>query len=202
MDQVRAGELFFVYGSMTQGSVHFRKIQEFILSSREATTRARAYRLQVGFPVMIEEGEDPVPGELVEIQSSDFLMGLLDQFHGFDPLQPDKSLYWRRRVEVRCGLRTLEAWAYFMNPRFLPRTARPIEDGDWRESLSREPALTEKLTDRQKDYIRKLGTVSGRATVPVEMDLYRELLKLEIIIDKGRRLALSKLGHEVFRYLS
>jgi hypothetical protein len=33
------------------------------------------------------------------------------------------------------------------------------------------------------------------------MELYRELMKLELVVDKGRRLALSKLGQEVARYL-
>ena len=59
----------------------------------------------------------------------------------------------------------------------------------------------EVLTDGQRQYILRLGATSGREIVPIDMKLYRELLNLEMIVDKGRRLALSKLGHEVFRYL-
>lgn len=58
------------------------------------------------------------------------------------------------------------------------------------------------LTEKQKDYILRLGRVSGREIIPIDLPLYRELMNLEIIVDKGRRLALSKLGHEIYRYLS
>ena len=62
--------------------------------------------------------------------------------------------------------------------------------------------IINKLTAKHVNYIKKLGTSSGRDVIPIDLDLYRELLKMELIIDKGRRLALSKLGQEVFRYLS
>lgn len=69
------------------------------------------------------------------------------------------------------------------------------------ENLEINPKI-DKLSDRQKAYISKLGSCSGREIVPIDIDLYRELMKLEIIVDKGRRLALSKLGHEIFKSLN
>lgn len=61
--------------------------------------------------------------------------------------------------------------------------------------------LIGKLTERQKTYIQKLAQARGREIVPVDMALYRELMSLELIVDKGRRLALTKLGTEISLFL-
>ncbi len=58
-----------------------------------------------------------------------------------------------------------------------------------------EPSF--ELSPRQATYVKRLSQITGREIVPIDLDLYRELLKLEIIIDKGRRLALTKLGKMV-----
>ncbi len=58
-------------------------------------------------------------------------------------------------------------------------------------------ALVHELTSRQAGYVKRLSQILGREIVPIDLDLYRELLKLGLIIDKGRRLALTKLGKEV-----
>ncbi len=58
------------------------------------------------------------------------------------------------------------------------------------------------LTEKQRLYIQKLGTTTGRKIVPIDLTLYRELMKLNLIEDKGRRVALTKLGTEVFRQLT
>jgi hypothetical protein len=68
--------------------------------------------------------------------------------------------------------------------------------------MREEPVFTEKLSEKQKSYVQRLGAISGREIVPIDLGLYRELMNLELIVDKGRRLALSKLGQEVYRYLS
>jgi gamma-glutamylcyclotransferase (GGCT)/AIG2-like uncharacterized protein YtfP len=194
---------FFVYGSMCEGMVHFSKIQSFIESSVPAQIRATAYRLKVGFPVLINSGADLVPGHLLEIKSSDLLMGLLDEFFGCSSLEPAKSLYHREESVVSVDGGGLEkAWVYFLNPQKLPTNATMIHGGDWQKSMQELPALTEKLSDKQKCYISKLGGSSGREIVPIDLQLYRELMNLELIVDKGRRLALSKLGHEVYRHLA
>lgn len=203
MNQVRAPERFFVYGSMSTGLVHFQKIREFVQNCRPAQICGTAYRLKVGFPVVVEGGEDSVSGELVDLNGSELLVQLLDGFHGVNHLDPSKSLYFRRQVQVRGPSGELElAWVYFFNPKFLPKNAALIQGGNWKESLDKEPTLLEKLSEKQKQYIRRLGAVSGREIIPIDLQLYRELMNLEMIVDKGRRLALSKLGHEVCRYLT
>ncbi|MFN7728186.1 MAG: gamma-glutamylcyclotransferase [Bdellovibrio sp.] len=201
MNQNGAGELFFVYGSMTQGLVHFQKIQEFVTASEPAAIQGTAYSLKVGFPVVLEGGVDLIQGELVTLKTSELLMGLLDQFHGYDQDRPEKSLYWRKKKEVQTAAGYQECWIYFLNPKRLPKTATPIENGDWRTAMESKAPLLNQLTERQKQYILRLGSVAGREIIPIDLVLYRELMNLEMIVDKGRRLALSKLGHEVCRYL-
>lgn len=201
MNQIGAEELFFVYGSMTQGLVHFQKIQDFVVAQEAAALQGAAYSLKVGFPVVLEGGLDLIEGELVTLKGSATLVSLLDQFHGFDQDRPEKSLYWRKKKEVQTASGYQECWVYFLNPKHLPKTATPIENGDWRTAMQSKPALIGQLSERQKMYIQRLGAATGREIIPIDLQLYRELMNLEMIVDKGRRLALSKLGHEVCRYL-
>lgn len=196
---------FFVYGSMSEGFVHFTKIKDFVQHSEPATAQATAYRLKVGFPVLLEQGNDLVPGDLVELKSTssiDLLVVLLDEFHGVNRVEPEKSLYYRKEISVNnaAGI-PITSWCYFLNPSKLPSQSQKIDGGDWRSLLHSEPAMTSKLTERQKNYIQRLGSSSGREIVPIDLPLYRELMNLELIVDKGRRLALSKLGQELYRYL-
>lgn len=195
----------FVYGSMVEGLVHFERIKDFVIASEKAHIKALAYRLNVGFPVLVESetAVNYVPGLLLKVKMSDLLLNLLDTFHGYIVNQPLKSLYYRKSDTVfTTGGAEEKADCYFLNPSKLPKNAELILDGDWEKSLQEKPALTEKLTEQQKTYILRLGSCVGREIVPINLNLYRELMNLEMIVDKGRRLALSKKGHEVFRYLS
>lgn len=190
---------FFVYGAMSEGLVHWSKISQFIESSAPARLKAAAYRLRVGFPVLLKEGRDFVEGYVTELKSSDLLLNLLDEFHGFSRFDPEKSLFVREEAELDGGEK---AWVYFLNPKKLPVSAKPIDGGDWKKTLEEEPPLTAKITERQRCYLLRLAAATGREIVPInDMSLYRELMNLELIVDKGRRLALSKLGQEVVRYL-
>ena len=128
---------------------------------------------------------------------------LLDEFHGVSPFAPQKSLFFKESVNVASeDGQVRSATIYMMNPTLLPKAAHLIEHGDWLADLREKPALADTLTERQANYVRRLAASSGREIVPIDMQLYRELLKLELIVDKGRRLALSKLGHEVARFIS
>jgi hypothetical protein len=129
-------------------------------------------------------------------------MILLDEFHGYSAKTPDKGLFQRVLTQtVLADGTTVEAQFYAANPLKLSKTARLIEAGAWQEDLSSNPPLTTVLTERQKTYICKLGASSGRDIVPINLDLYRELMSRGLIVDKGRRLALTKLGQEVFHFL-
>ncbi len=201
---------FFVYGSLTEGLVHFSRIRDFVVNKVDATLKGSVYRLKVGYPVFVEQGEDSVIGQLLTIKTSDLLFNLLDAFHGVLPDNPAKSLYFRKLVNVNVKNESgtsasdlfEQAWVYILNPLKLPVDAVQIKDGDWQNDLKTTPCLPEKLSERQKNYVLKLGASSGREIVPIDLGLYRELMNLELIVDKGRRLALSKLGLDVYKYLS
>lgn len=195
---------FFIYGSLTEGMIHFSKIQNFVESLAFARVKATAYRLKVGFPALVHGGSDLVPGQFVELKGSELLKTLLDEFYGCNPLDPDGSLYSREEVDVYVEgtSEPIKAWTYFLNPLKLPVNAAVIPGGDWKKSIEQSPALISQLTEKQMTYIQRLGRSTGREIVPIDLTLYRELMNLELIVDKGRRLALSKLGHEVFRHLA
>ena len=199
---------FFVIGSWTEGMLHFQKLRPFIISYEPAVILAKAYRLSVGFPVLVaqntgSEQVDQIIGQLVELKFNATLVALMDSMHGVHLLDPSKGLHQRLTVKIiKSSGDQDDAQVYFFNPKKLSAKAVRIEGGVWQESLMLNPPLTEQLTDKQKSYVLKLGSVKGRDIVPInDLRLYRELMKLELIVDKGRRLALSSLGKEVYNHL-
>ncbi|MES2769138.1 MAG: gamma-glutamylcyclotransferase family protein [Bdellovibrionota bacterium] len=200
---VKSSEMnIFVYGSLARGNIHYSKFFNEENITPNVFVKGSAYRLEVGYSVISTQGSQRVPGDLIKCNRSDVLLSLLDQFHGFSFKIPEKSLFLRMETDVYLdnGF-TEKAYVYSINPLKLPKTAKLIESGNWMEDFAQNPPLTEKLKDREKEYIRKLGNSSGRDIVPIQLDLYRGLMNMGMIVDKGRRLALSKLGQEVFRYL-
>jgi gamma-glutamylcyclotransferase (GGCT)/AIG2-like uncharacterized protein YtfP len=192
----------FVYGSMSQGMVHFDKIKQAVESVTPARLVAAAYQLPSGYPIIIKEGLDEVPGHVVELKSPDLMIPVLDEFFGASMFDPSKGLHIRESVwaTLEDPRQSLEVWVYFLNPKKLPSQAKKIRTEDWLKALT-APKFIDQLTEKQKMYLRKLGQITGRESVPVDLPLYRELMSLELIVDKGRRLALSKFGQEVYRYL-
>jgi len=194
--------LLFTYGSFSKGYVLHNRIKDFVTNTSAAAIKGSVYRLKIGFPVFLNQGEDLVKGTLCEIEGPDVLFRILDEFHGFSAVNPEKSLYWKSDVTATLdGGEERLAQVYSLNPSKLPSNAQLILNGDWQSSLETAPPLLDSLTDRQRIYVAKLGASSGREIIPIDLDLYRELMKLDLIVDKGRRLALSQLGKEVFKYI-
>ena len=189
---------FFMIGSWTEGMFHFQKIKPHVVSIVPGQINARLYRLPVGFPVLIEDSSElshMIDGQILEIAADDTLIALLDSFHGVHPTDPAKSLFFRKQIN---GLNV-----YMINPGKLPRSSVEISGSCWKKSITETPPLPMTLTDKQKEIVRQLGNIKGRDVVLVkDLTLYRDLMKMELIVDKGRRLALSPLGKDVFQYLS
>jgi gamma-glutamylcyclotransferase (GGCT)/AIG2-like uncharacterized protein YtfP len=186
---------------MAEGMVHFDKIKDFIVSVVPAVAHGTIYRLKVGFPAMALGGSDVIQGNLVELKASDVLWHLLDTFYGYNQQDHDKSFYVREAINILANDKMTTAWVYVLPRDRVPANAQLIVGGDWRSALKEQPPLIEKLSEKQKNYILKLGASSGREIIPIDMVLYRELIGMELIVDKGRRLALSRLGQELFRTL-
>ncbi|MCB0350747.1 MAG: gamma-glutamylcyclotransferase [Bdellovibrionales bacterium] len=198
----------FVYGSLYEGMVHYDKIEQYIVEKTPARAIGQAYRLPSGFPVFLSPCEafgndiDKVHGVLVQIEAPDLILQLLNEFHGVSHMAPDKSLFFKELIKVQTDSDEIrEAYVYAMNRAKLPKNSLRIPNGDWIADLQREPTIPQILSEKQANYIKKLSNSTGREIVPIDLELYRELMKLELIVDKGRRLALSKLGKEVARYL-
>lgn len=194
-------QYLFVYGLMAEGMVRFEKIKDFIKSVTNGKAKGTMYRLKSGYPVLVQEGQDFIQGNLLELNSSDLLWHLLDEFYGYNSQDPSKCFYRREVTEVWMDEDVKEASVYVMDPEKIPATAQLILGGDWQQALRQHPPLSEQLTDKQKNYVLKLGSSSSREIVPIDMTLYRELMSLELIVDKGRRLALSSFGQELYRHL-
>ncbi len=199
--EVMNQQCLFVYGSMAEGMVHFEKVKNFIKSIRTATAYGTIYRLKVGYPVMVLTGQDLIQGNLLELNTSDILWHLLDEFYGCNRQDPCKSFYRRESAEVLVDGEITPASLYVTSIEKIPANAQLIPGGDWQEALRSLPPLCDRLTDKQKNYVLKLGASSSREIVPIDMTLYRELMSLELIVDKGRRLALSQFGQELYRHL-
>ncbi len=194
---------FFVIGSWTEGMLHFQKLRPFIVSYEKATTQGQVYRLPSGLPVIASDGTDEIVGQLVELKHDEALVALMDAFYGVHPSDPAKGLHNRQSVVIRKSSGEQEtAEIYLFNPKKLTAKAQKIDGCVWEELLKLEPPISEQLTERQRTYVLKLGAAKGRDIIPInDLTLYRELMKLELIVDKGRRLALSSLGKEVYNHL-
>ena len=201
----------FVYGAFSKGMVWAHHLDRYVVERKPAKARGIVYRLPVGYPAFVipprdsqsqTADEDWVPGELVKIQAPEILFRLLDELNGYLPLTPQKSLTLKSRIFVETvgGVRH-ECFAYAFNIAKLPGRSERIHGGDWQSDLAQRPTLAQSLTERQATYIKRLSQCSGREVILIDMTLYRELLKLELIVDKGRRLALTPMGKDVARYL-
>jgi gamma-glutamylcyclotransferase (GGCT)/AIG2-like uncharacterized protein YtfP len=193
----------FVYGSLMKGMVHHGKVAALVKEIKPASCEGTLFRLPVGYPSMLE-GQGSVKGELFTLNNFKDIIKILDEFEGFSPTNPEKSLYMRveKPVLVDGAKKPTVSFVYVLNPTKLPKDAVVIESGDYRASIVTQPPLSTQLSDSQKRYILKLGASSGRDIVPINLDIYRDLLNKGLIVDKGRRLALTNLGIDVYRYLA
>lgn len=194
---------FFAIGAWTEGMMHFSKLKPFIVTYESATIQADVYLLPIGFPVLHNDKQYKIEGQLFELTYDAALMALIDTLHGVHPHDPVKGLFFRERVVVQKSSGDQEmAQVYFINPKKLNSKCKKIENGNWAQLSQEQQPLPLQLSERQRHYVMKLGAVKGRDIVPInDLTLYRELMKLELIVDKGRRLALSSLGKEVYNHL-
>ena len=194
---------FFMIGSWTEGMLHFQKLMPFIVSYETATIQATVYRLPIGFPVLTESKTQTISGQFIELTVDPTLLALMDTVQGVKASEPNKGLHYRAKAVVtKASGQIDEAEVYYYNPKKLTSQAKLIADGQWKKSIEENRPLPLQLSERQKTYVLKLGAVKGRDIIPInDLTLYRELMKLELIVDKGRRLALSSLGKEVYNHL-
>lgn len=196
-------QCFFAYGSFEENQIHFPKIAQFITQQKRAFLKADIYRLSCGFPVVeLQNASQLIEGNLLELSTPESYWVILDQLLGVDGLKPEKSLFQRKEVEVMTdNYSKISCQVYCLNPKKLTKKLTKITDGDWKKNMVKQPPIVNLLQDRHKDYIVRLSKTKGRDILPIKLDLYRELLSMELIVDKGRRLALTPLGKEASLFI-
>lgn len=190
----------FIYGSLCEGMIHHGIIRDAIKSCEPAQIKGSIYRLDVGYPVYLLEGESVVKGYVVELQASEILASILDEFHGINIKQPNRSIYEREFVQALIGSSMEEVQVYALRPKKLPKNAVKIETGDWELDFSSQDPLSARFDEEEIAYIEKIGKTTGREVIPYTT-MTRQLEKKGLVIDKGRRPALTPYGKEVFKYL-
>ncbi len=194
---------FFAFGSFAANQVHYPKIAGLITDKKAAFVKGEIYRLRCGYPALIPDPQgELIAGELCELEVPESYVSILDQLMHFDISHPEKSLFKRQSLTVQVGnFGQCEAETYCLNPKKKTNAHKKITGGDWQQDLVENPPITRNLLGRQKDYIHRLAQTKGRDIVPIKLDLYRELMNLELIVDKGRRLALTPMGKEAAHFM-
>jgi gamma-glutamylcyclotransferase (GGCT)/AIG2-like uncharacterized protein YtfP len=86
------------------------------------------------YPAAVPATEGRVWGEVFEMLDGETVLSALDEIEGYQPAEPDTSLYIRREVDVHLPDRQVApAWVYFYNA---PLGRAPqITSGDYLEYL-------------------------------------------------------------------
>lgn len=193
------GYEFFLYGIYAEGQKCHHRFKELIVQSRPAYAKGQLHKLTCGLPILSNQGDQAIPGQLVELNISENHWPILDALNGFNPLNLKKSLLVRETISVSVPeSASVLAQTYTLNS---SRSAHIAEELNPTDLALPAGGIVDKLTEKQKNYIQKLSQAKGREIVPVDMALYRELISLELIIDKGRRIALTRLGLEISHFI-
>lgn len=189
------GICFFLYGVYGEGQPCHERFKNFIRKSQPAFVKASLFQLLSGLQMIASDGDHTIHGQLVELDLPESSLATFDALNGYYGDFKEKALIWRETLIVQTEQGQAKAEGYTLNS---------AKKDQFRQVIPSDVAgshLFEKLTDRHKTYICKLAKAKGREIVPVDMALYRELMGLELIVDKGRRLALTPLGQEVSYFL-
>ncbi len=138
---MHAPRRFFFYGTLVAGSGNRveRAAHRALVPLGPATVQGRLFAIPDArgwYPALVP-GEGRVAGRLYGLSSS-FSAALLARLDAYEECRPGArraSAYWRcpllaARSGSACGARVVLAQAYVYDCR-LPRTARPIEQGDF-----------------------------------------------------------------------
>jgi gamma-glutamylcyclotransferase (GGCT)/AIG2-like uncharacterized protein YtfP len=128
-------DLVFFYGTLMSGFKRAgrARVDPHLTPQGRGWINATLFDLGI-YPAAIPAGDGRVWGEVHRMADVDVVLAELDAIEGFQPQQPDASLYTRVETIVTFeDGRTAAAWAYFYNAP-LGRAER-IESGDYLEHL-------------------------------------------------------------------
>jgi len=129
-------EHLFLYGTLlpSEAPKEIASIVKRLRRLGSAYVRGRLYDFG-DYPgaILDDSCRTMVHGELVTLPSDERIMEVLDRYEEFDPLNPKKSLFVRKKAKVRLangGSR--EGWIYVYNRH--PGKARLVRGGDYLRS--------------------------------------------------------------------
>lgn len=196
------GNSFFLYGVYDENQKCHGRFKNFIQKSQMAYVKGSLHRLSCGLAMLVNQGQNLIPGRYVELNISESSWPILDALNGHFATSGNKNFILKESIEVQIPESSpVQAQSYFLNPEKLNITVAELTPEECLTINLEERSLIDELTERQKTYIQKLSQAKGREIVPVDLSLYRELMSLELIVDKGRRLALTNLGQEISFFL-
>jgi pyruvate carboxylase len=108
----------FVYGTLKRTYKHamHERMRTFVSYVGEGTCQGELFRID-WYPGMVSSDDeaDKVIGEVYEILEEKPLFKLLDKYEGYFANSESSSDYLRRKVNVKHGSQTVQAWAYLYN---------------------------------------------------------------------------------------
>ena len=129
----------FSYGTLITGALSSRidaLIADHCIAQWEGWVRGRLFDLG-SYPGAVPAARrgERVHGRVLELQRPGQVLPLIDQYEGYDPRAPHKSLYLREvvRVSPANGGPPVEACIYWLNQR--PPGRQRIDSGDYRQYL-------------------------------------------------------------------
>lgn len=126
----------FLYGTLlpSEAPKEISTIVKRLRRLGSAHVRGRLYDFG-DFPgaVLDRSSRTLIHGELVALPSDVRVLEALDRYEEFDPLDPKKSLFIRKKVMVQMANgSSREGWIYIYNRH--PGSAKPIRGGDYLRS--------------------------------------------------------------------
>ena len=134
MTRTNETTLLFTYGTLRrEADTAMRKV----ISREAAYIGEGSYQgelyLAGSHPAVIpsQDQEDQVAGDLFDLSKAPGLLERLDRYEGYDPREPEASLYVRKmgQIQLRDSRQTREAWIYLYNRSL--KQARKIPSGDY-----------------------------------------------------------------------
>ena len=126
-------EYLFLYGTLLphQAPTEVADIVRQLHRVGPASVRGRLYDLGEYPGAILDDSSDAtISGEVFELLNNQALLPVLDSYEGFDPTNPEDSLFVRTQAVVKLSDgRELGCWVYVYNQD--PGTAPLIKSGDY-----------------------------------------------------------------------
>ncbi len=128
-------DLVFFYGTLMSGFERPGRARNDPLLDKQGRGWIRAALFDLGiYPAAVPADDGKVWGEVHRMKDGAAVLAALDEIEGYDPNEPDQSLYTRVATPVTFDDETVaEAWTYFYNAPL--GHAQRIPSGDYLEYL-------------------------------------------------------------------